>query len=182
MKTALGAFGGILVTLLAVASWQARAADAGVTMSPQVARLTTSQVVPVTDGAAGISPIVIRCAPGEQAIVHPSMVGTQFATTAECVPSSAYGAAMYQPASLDLVQMDRPTLVRARDTVRASSPVRYASRDDRHRRSWAKTALVIGGSTGAGAGIGALAGGKKGALVGAAIGGGAASLFEALKR
>jgi hypothetical protein len=51
-----------------------------------------------------------------------------------------------------------------------------------HRRSWGKTALIIGGSSGAGAGIGALAGGKKGALIGAAIGGGAASIFEATKR
>jgi len=50
------------------------------------------------------------------------------------------------------------------------------------RRSWKKTALVIGGSAGAGAGVGAIAGGKKGALIGAAIGGGGASLFEAIKR
>jgi hypothetical protein len=49
-------------------------------------------------------------------------------------------------------------------------------------RSWKKTALVIGGSAGAGAGIGALAGGKKGALIGAALGGGAASIYEATKR
>ena len=54
--------------------------------------------------------------------------------------------------------------------------------DRRPRRDWKKTALVIGGSAGAGAGIGALAGGKKGALIGAAIGGGAGSIFEAFKR
>jgi hypothetical protein len=39
------------------------------------------------------------------------------------------------------------------------------------RRSWKKTALIIGSSTGAGAGVGAIAGGKKGALIGAAIAG-----------
>jgi len=49
-------------------------------------------------------------------------------------------------------------------------------------RSWKTTALVIGGSTGAGAGIGAIAGGKKGALIGAALGGGGAAIFEAIKR
>ncbi len=50
------------------------------------------------------------------------------------------------------------------------------------RRDWKKTALVIGGSTAAGAGIGAIFGGKKGALIGAAIGGGASGLYEAVKR
>ena len=50
------------------------------------------------------------------------------------------------------------------------------------RRDWTKTALVIGGSTAAGAGIGGAFGGKKGALAGAAIGGGVSSLFEALHR
>lgn len=50
------------------------------------------------------------------------------------------------------------------------------------QRSWGKTAMVIGGSSAAGAGVGGLMGGKKGALVGAAIGGGAASIYEATRR
>jgi hypothetical protein len=50
------------------------------------------------------------------------------------------------------------------------------------KRSWKKTAIVIGGSSAAGAGIGAVTGGKKGALIGAAIGGGAASIYEATRR
>jgi hypothetical protein len=50
------------------------------------------------------------------------------------------------------------------------------------RRSWQKSALLIGGSAGAGAGLGALMGGKKGALAGAAIGGGAATIFDQVKR
>jgi hypothetical protein len=58
----------------------------------------------------------------------------------------------------------------------AQEPVR------KEGRSWQKTALIIGGSTGAGAGIGGIAGGKKGALIGAAIGGGSAAIYEAIKR
>ena len=49
-------------------------------------------------------------------------------------------------------------------------------------RDWKKTAMVIGGSTAAGAGLGAIFGGKKGALIGAAIGGGAGTLYEVKKR
>jgi hypothetical protein len=49
-------------------------------------------------------------------------------------------------------------------------------------RSWKKTAMVIGGSSAAGAGVGGIIDGKKGALIGAAIGGGAASIYEATKR
>jgi len=78
--------------------------------------------------------------------------------------------------------------------VRAIRPVRTiqtyaipqrttrASVERAPRRDWKKTALVIGGSTAAGAGLGAIFGGKKGALIGAAIGGGASGLFEATKR
>jgi hypothetical protein len=49
-------------------------------------------------------------------------------------------------------------------------------------RDWKKTAMVIGGTSAAGAGLGAIFGGKKGALIGAAIGGGASSIYEARKR
>ena len=49
-------------------------------------------------------------------------------------------------------------------------------------RDWKKTAMVIGGSSAAGAGLGAIFGGKKGALIGAAIGGGAGTLYEVKKR
>ena len=66
--------------------------------------------------------------------------------------------------------VDRAPVVRRQTAARAV--VRAPKRD------WKKTALMIGGSTAAGAGIGGLIGGKKGALVGAALGGGASTLFE----
>jgi hypothetical protein len=49
-------------------------------------------------------------------------------------------------------------------------------------RDWKKTAMVVGGTTAAGAGVGAIFGGKKGALIGAAIGGGAGTIYEVRKR
>src|SRR5262245_12661697 len=53
---------------------------------------------------------------------------------------------------------------------------------ERRGRDWKKTALVIGGTTATGAGLGAIFGGKKGALIGAAIGGGASTIYEARKQ
>lgn len=73
-----------------------------------------------------------------------------------------------------------PPAARSR-TVSQSSP-RTATVRREQQRSWAKTAMIIGGSAGGGAGIGGLIGGKKGALIGAAVGGGAASIYEARKR
>jgi hypothetical protein len=68
--------------------------------------------------------------------------------------------------------------------VRTSTytPRPAVSRVESGGRTWQKTAMVIGGSSAAGAGIGALVGGKKGALIGAAIGAGASSLYEAKQR
>lgn len=56
---------------------------------------------------------------------------------------------------------------------------RYIER--KPRRDWKKTAMIIGGSSAAGAGVGAIFGGKKGALIGAAIGGGASTIYETRK-
>ena len=50
------------------------------------------------------------------------------------------------------------------------------------RWSWAKSALIIGGSAATGAGIGGIVHGKKGALIGSALGGGAASVYEGTRR
>jgi len=61
-----------------------------------------------------------------------------------------------------------------------SRATRYQS--ERPRRSWGKSALVIGGSAGTGAGIGGIVAGKKGALIGAALGGGVGSLYESTRR
>ena len=72
-----------------------------------------------------------------------------------------------------------------RNGATASRSVQYVDRPARVARSsgrdWVKTAMVIGGSTAAGAGIGAIFGGKKGALIGAALGGGASTIYEVRK-
>ena len=67
---------------------------------------------------------------------------------------------------------------RASAPVVASRPVEQAE----PKRSWKKTAIIIGAGAGSGAIVGGIIDGKKGAGIGAAIGGGAASVYEVLKR
>ena len=97
-------------------------------------------------------------------------------------------APVLQPAAAPAVirqQAPAPRQTVYRTAARTAAPVQeevVVERETAPRRSWTKTAMVIGGSSAAGAGVGGIMGGKKGALVGAAIGGGAASIYEAAKR
>lgn len=79
--------------------------------------------------------------------------------------------------------LNAPTIVRdSRDTV-TRTPVRSTRVIERApKRDWKQTAMVIGGSSLAAAGLGGLIGGRKGALIGAAVGGGAATVYEMRKR
>lgn len=103
-----------------------------------------------------------------------------------------YGAA-YAPAAqpaagfVPVAQRQRVVTSTAptRTVYRTAEPVqeRVVVREEApSRRTWGKTALIVGGSAASGADVGALLGGKKGALAGAAIGGGAASIYEATRR
>jgi len=98
------------------------------------------------------------------------------------------GYASLQPAVMTTAPVARRTTTpraASRQTVyRTAEPVqeRVVVEDEQEGRSWQKTAMIIGGSTAGGAGVGGIVGGKKGALIGAAVGGGAASIYEATKR
>lgn len=76
-------------------------------------------------------------------------------------------------------ESERPARIVSRPVAAERRPAR-AERST--GRDWTKTAMVIGGSTAAGAGLGAIFGGKKGALIGAALGGGASTIYEVRKR
>lgn len=84
----------------------------------------------------------------------------------------------------------RAEMVRTVDMEQAPRRVvtRRVSRESRDwedrnsGRDWKKTAMIIGGTTAASAGLGGIFGGKKGALIGAAIGGGASTIYETTRR
>jgi hypothetical protein len=102
---------------------------------------------------------------------------------AQPLTSSGYAAspAVYpQPATPQLVSSVQPVQTVA--TAPAAPRRTYQTVERPSGRDWKKTALVIGGSSAAGAGLGGIFGGKKGALIGAAIGGGVSTLYETTKR
>ena len=135
----------------------------------------------------------LQCQPYEEAVLRRALVGGREVTDVTCITrSSAYAPQAYlqQPLAQPVIYRDnmvtrpvaRTVATRPRVASAQREDVRAARESDHADRSWAKTAMVIGGSAGGGAGIGGLIGGKKGALIGAAIGGSAASIYEARKR
>lgn len=96
---------------------------------------------------------------------------------AYAVPFSQYTTVPGEAAGVRGV---RPVQTIVASPVRSRTIVRAAERSP--RRDWRRTALVVGGSSATGAGVGAIFGGKKGALIGAAIGGGASALYETTRK
>lgn len=138
----------------------------------------------------------LQCQPYEEAVLRRALVAGREVTDVACITRNTtaypaqplYAQPLYpQPARAGYVY-DEPVVTRPVVRTRTvTQPVRerVVTRESDRResdRSWGKTAMVIGGSSGAGAGIGGLIGGKKGALIGAAIGGGAATIYESRKR
>jgi hypothetical protein len=201
MKAILGsALGGVAAGLLALAaSAQGRPApaDPWATQAANAPRALTVAASQGTNAATTNAPTLVQCEPHQEAVLRRSVVAGREVAEVTCVsqmdPRGAYYGAAPMPAAAPgyypqpgYTQSDivtRPvvhtTAARPRTVVYRQSA---AQREVAPKRSWKKTALVIGGSTAAGAGVGAIAGGKKGALIGAAVGGGAATIYEAIKR
>jgi len=175
---------GVLLIAYGLLSPRAAAAPFGVQSGD--ARGDSYQVagsVPLTataggDAKASEQQLQLDCEPGQRAVIR-QVTGRAAAACLDATrPGEPYGVT---PASL-VYRVSDPEL-RARPYVPASPRrVRTALVRRSSGRDWRKTALVVGGSTAAGAGLGAIFGGKTGALIGAAIGGGASTLYEATKR
>lgn len=157
--------------------------------------MTVANTAPLNNGAQLMNAQPMQCQPYEEAVLRRALVNGREVTDVTCITrmGSGYAVAPYMQTGYAASAYAQPVAapqpvyrddIVTRPVVR-SAPVRRASTQEVRResgRSWKKTAMVIGGSTGAGAGIGGLIAGKKGALIGAAVGGGAATIYESTKR
>ena len=153
-------------------------------------------------GAAtvGSQQMLVNCGPYQRTLVRTTYLNGQPVSQIDCVPAEnegLNGAAQYQaqqfapqpfaaaPIAQPVVYQPAPRAVR---TVSAPAPVRtrtvqrpvYTER--RPVRSKTKSAVIIGSTAAAGAGVGALIGGKKGAIIGAVAGGGGALIWDQVTR
>ena len=149
------AVGVVLIAYGLLAPTQPRAAE--LYPSPAARPMLAGERVMIDEGNG-----YVRLAPSPYAAGQPLAYPISDVRTV-----NAYAAAPAPQRLVTTRQTARP--VPARTTVK-------------NGRDWTKTALVIGGGTAAGAGLGGIIGGKKGALIGAAIGGGAGTLFEVTKK
>lgn len=117
--------------------------------------------------------------------------GTAFAaagtTGSYGVTPVAYAPGAYQPvAPLDNTRIVQTAYPQPAVVTREVAPRRVVTqrveRVSRPTRSVKKSAIIIGSSAGAGAGVGAAIAGKKGALIGAAVGGGGAAIWDQITR
>ena len=167
MKTFLGALGGALAVGAVLFSYNLGERRATTAMTAP-----TTQMLVGPDGIA--RPYLISnqvpSVPGAMA----TLPGYSPYGTATPLAGPAYVATQPQYVS--------ERVVTQQPVVRRVSTTRQTYEPDVPRRTWQKSALLIGGSAAGGAGIGGLIGGKKGALAGAALGGGAAAIYDQVKR
>jgi hypothetical protein len=192
LNTVVGsAIGGLVAGAVALGAAAAMRPSPAPTfgMDPQ-----SAYAMPVANTASMNNGAMLQCQPHEEAVWQRAVVAGREVSAMTCIsranaapayyPQAGYAQPVYgQPVYRD--DMVARPVVRTTQTApvrRASTQSRETVRREEPGRSWGKTAMIIGGSSGAGAGIGGLIGGKKGALIGAAIGGGAATVYESTKR
>ena len=107
----------------------------------------------------------VDCGSGREAVLQPAVVNGKTSVQVKCIATAR----------------ERSVVSAAAAVAPASVPVAPAA-EAKKSRSTKESALIIGGSAGAGAGIGAIAKGKKGAALGAAIGGVAGTVYDLMTR
>ena len=113
----------------------------------------------------------VDCGSGREAVLQPIVVDGKTSVQVKCIATER---------ERTVVSVASPAAPAAVSRTSAAAPAPAAEVKD--SRSVKESALIIGGSAGAGAGIGAIAKGKKGAALGAAIGGVAGTVYDLVTR
>ncbi len=142
--------------------------------------------------ATGNQQMLVNCGPYQRTLVRTTYLNGQPVASVDCVPAEnaapvgyeaqQFAAAPVQPVVYRTVA-PAPRVVR---TVASAPRTRTVTQrvytERRPVRSKTKSAVIIGTSAAAGAGVGALIGGKKGAIIGAVAGGGGAAVWDQITR
>jgi hypothetical protein len=165
------------VLLIAYGLLNPRAAvDASGAMSAVMRPVSMSEPVALRDGTYGAS------------AAYPAYEYAQAGTPASlAAPYTQHPAYAIVPVSSAHAQTAAITAPAPRATAGSGyqtdspRPARSRSVERPRGRDWKRTALIVGGSSAAGAGVGAIFGGRKGALIGAAVAGGASTIYQTVK-
>jgi len=111
----------------------------------------------------------VDCGSGREAVLQPAVVDGKTTVRIKCIAT---------PRERAVASVAPPAAPGAPAAVAAAA----RADEEKNSRSTKESALIIGGSAGAGAGIGAIAKGKKGAALGAAIGGVAGTAYDLMTR
>lgn len=145
--------------------------------------------------AAGNQQMLVNCGPYQRTLVRTTYLNGQPVASVDCVP--AENAAPTGTAGLVTPQQlvapvaaqpvvytaaPAPRVVRTVSTAPRTQTVQRVYTERKPTRSKTKSAVIIGSTAAAGAGVGALIGGKKGAVIGAIAGGGGAFIWDQATR
>ena len=145
------------------------------------------------NAAVGNQQMLVNCGPYQRTLVRTTYLNGQPVASVDCVPAENAAPAgyvaqsqfapvaaqpvVYQTAPAPRVVRTVASAPRTQTVYRETAAVRRAP-----VRSKTKSAVIIGTSAPAGAGVGALIGGKKGAIIGAVAGGGGAAVWDQVTR
>jgi len=137
--------------------------------------------VPLTQ--IGGVPVQINCGDGKQAMVRQISFDGRTASQVDCVDSRRLVTNADVQTIEDRLEVPQPEPARTRVVERVVYRDAPAPKPQvRRKRPGAESALIIGGSTAVGAGVGAVVGGKKGALIGAVVGGVGGTVYDRTTR
>ena len=125
---------------------------------------------------SGQTPVLVN-ANGAQISVLPS-IGSDGRPAPVVINVGSAAPLAYQNAQPQAMPVAYRPMAQSAAYEPATRPRRATRSSESGTRSWQKEAVIIGGGTAAGAGIGAIAGGKKGAAIGAISGGVAGLIYD----